>query len=62
MRHSTTDTCQLKHVVLTFSARMSVDAPRGWQKFTADMAYGALATGSRILSRFADASKESIRK
>ncbi|MGI6725882.1 MAG: transposase [Christensenellales bacterium] len=62
MRHSTTDTYQLKREVLTFSARMSTDAPRDWQKFTADMVYGALATGSCILSRFADALKENIHK
>ena len=41
---------------------MSTDAPRDWQKFTADMVYGALSTGSCILSRFADALKENIRK
>ena len=62
MRHSTTDTYQLKRDVLTFCARMSADAPRDWQKFTADMVYGALATGSCILSRFADALKENIHK
>lgn len=62
MRHSTTDTYQLKRDVLTFCARMSTDAPRDWQKFTADMVYGALATGSCILSRFADALKENIHK
>ena len=62
MRHSTTDTYQLKREILTFSARMSADAPKDWQKFTADMVYGALATGSCILSRFADALREKIRK
>jgi hypothetical protein len=62
MRYSTTNTYQLKREVLSFSARMSAAAPRDWQKFTADMVYGALATGSCILSRFADALKENIRK
>ena len=39
---------------------MSAGAPRDWQKFTADMVYGALATGSCILSGSADALKRSI--
>ena len=52
MQHSTTDAYQLKREVLNFSARMSAGAPGDWQKFTADMVYGALAKESCILSRF----------
>ena len=62
MRHSTTDTYQLKREVLSFSARLSTGAPRDWQKCTADMLYGALASESCILSRFADVLKEDICK
>ena len=62
MRHSTTDTYQLKREILAFAHHLSAGTPKDWQKFTADMLFGMLASSSCILSRFADALKEPIRK
>ena len=62
MRHSTTDTYQLKREILTFSKKMSRNTPKDIRKFTADMLYGILASKSCILSHFADALKEDIQK
>jgi len=62
VRHSTTDTYQLKREILAFAHHLSAGTPKDWQKFTADMLFGMLASSSCILSRFADALKEPIRK
>lgn len=62
MRDSTTYTYQLKREVLSFANKMSRNTPRDWQKFTADILYGALASKSCILSRFADVLQEDILK
>ena len=62
MRYSTTDTYQLKREIITFARRLSEGLPRDWEKFTADMLFGILASSSCILSRFADVLKEDILK
>lgn len=62
MRHSTTNTYQLKREIIGFSKRLSSGASKDQKKFTADMIYGILGSGSCVLSRIADALQEDIRK
>ena len=62
MRHSTTNTYQLKREILGLSKRLSEGTHKDQQKFTGDMLYGVLASGSCILSRMADCLKEDIHK
>ena len=62
MRHSTTNTYQLKREILGFSMRLSSGASKDQKKFAADMIYGILGSGSCILSRIADTLQEDIRK
>ena len=62
MRHSTTDTYQLKREILIFSNRLSHGAFKDQQKFAADMIYGILGARSCVLSRVADVLQEEIRK
>ena len=62
MRHSTTNTYQLKREILGLSKRLSEGTHKDQQKFTGDMLYGVLASGSCVLSRMADTLKEGIRK
>ena len=62
MRHSTTDTYQLKREILGFSNRLSHGAFKDQQKFAADMIYGIAGSGSCVLSRIADTLHESILK
>lgn len=61
MRHSTTDTYQLKREIL-FSKKMSRNTLKDIRKFTADMLYSILASKSCILSRFADTLWEGVQK
>lgn len=62
MGHSTTNTYQLKREILGLSKRLSKGAHKDQQKFTGDMLYGVLASGSCILSRIADSLQEDIHK
>lgn len=62
MRHSTTDTYQLKRDILRFSSRICQGTGKSCQKFSADMLYGILSSSSCILSQMADALHEPIRK
>ena len=62
MRHSTTNTYQLKREIIGFSKRLSSGASKDQKKFAADMIYGILGSGSCVLSRIADALQEDIRK
>ena len=62
MRHSTTDTYQLKREILGFSNRLSHGSFKDQKKFAADMIYGILGSGSCVLSRIADTLHEGILK
>ena len=62
MRNSTTNTYQLKREILGQSNRISDGTDKDWQKFTGDMIYGVLASGSCILSQIADTLHEDIHK
>lgn len=62
MKHSTTNTYQLKREILGLAKRLSVGTHKDQQKFTGDMLYGVLASGSCVLSRMADSLQEGIRK
>ena len=62
MKHSTTNTYQLKREILGLAKRLSVGTHKDQQKFAGDMLYGVLASGSCVLSRMADSLQEGIRK
>ncbi len=62
MRHITTDTYQMKRSILSFAGHISRGTSKSWRKFIADVIYGILASGSCILSRFADVLREDILK
>lgn len=62
MGHYTIETYELKREIFQFAKKISAGTNHGWQKFTADMAYGILASGSCVLSKIADTLKEDIQK
>lgn len=62
MQHSTTEPYQLKREIFHFAQEISAGANRDWQKFTADMMFGIMASGSCVLSKIADPLQESIQK
>ena len=62
MTHSTTQTYVLKRDILTFANKISRGLKRPGQKFTADMVYGILASGSCLLTDIADTLHEKAKK
>ena len=62
MNHYTAETYQMKRSILRYTEKISKDAAKDQQKFTADMIYGILASKSCILSRMADVLYEEIEK
>ena len=54
MAHFTSDTYQLKREILNFSYKISRHLSKPDRKFSADMAYGMLASGSCLLSDIVD--------
>lgn len=62
MPHFTSDTYQLKRKILTFSNNISRKLAKPDRKFTADITYGLLASGSCLLTDIADQLHEPSRK
>ena len=62
MKHSTTNTYQMKREIIRFSRKVSAALPKPEQKFFADMQYGMLASKSSLLSEIAHALQENSRK
>ena len=62
MLHSTSKTYQMKREILTFSNKISRHLSRPDQKFTADMTYGMLASGSCLLTDIVDQLHEESKK
>jgi hypothetical protein len=62
MRHYTTDTYILKREILTFSNKISRNLKKPDRKFTADMTYGILASGSCVLTDIVDQLHEDSKK
>jgi hypothetical protein len=54
MSYSTTDTYQMKREILNFSNKISRELSKPKRKFTADITYGMLASGSCLLTDVAD--------
>lgn len=62
MLNSTSNTYTLKREILTFSNKISRHMPKPDRKFTADMTYGMLASGSCLLTDVTDQLHESSKK
>lgn len=62
MRHSTTNTYVLKRDILSFSAKITSGLPKDDRKFSADMTYGILASGSCLLTDITDQLHEPAKK
>ena len=62
MTNSTTKTYTLKREILTFSNKISRKLSKPDRKFTADMTYGMLASGSCLLTDVVDQLHESSQK
>ena len=62
MLNSTSNTYTLKREILTFSNKISRRMPKPDRKFTADMTYGMLASGSCLLTDVTDQLHESSKK
>ena len=62
MLNSTTNTYILKREILTFSKKISKHLSKPDRKFTADMTYGMLASGSCLLADVLDQLHEHSKK
>ena len=62
MTYSTSNTYQLKRKILTFTGKISTPLPKPDKKFTADITYGMLASGSCLLTDVVDQLHESVKK
>ena len=62
MINFTSNTYKMKREILTFSNKISKKLPKPERKFMADMNYGMLASGSRLLTDIADKLHELSRK
>lgn len=62
MINSTTTTFTLKREILSFSNKISKKLPKPDRKFTADMTYGMLASGSCLLTDIVDQLHENTKK
>ena len=62
MTHFTSNTYQMKREILNFSNKISRHLPRPDKKFTADMTYGILASGSCLLTDIVDQLHEPSKK
>ena len=62
MTHFTSNTYQMKREILNFSNKISRHLPRPGRKFTADMTYGILASGSCLLTDIVDQLHEDAKK
>lgn len=62
MTYSTSNTYQMKRQILNFSNNISRNLSKPDKKFTADITYGMLASGSCLLTDVVDKLHENIRK
>lgn len=62
MAHFTSNTYQIKREILTFLQKVSGKLPRPDRKFTADITYGMLASGSCLLTDVVDQLHEDSKK
>ena len=62
MLNSTSNTYQMKREILTFSNKISKKLSKPERKFTADMTYGILASGSCLLTDIVDQLHEDSKK
>ncbi len=62
MSYSTTRVYKMKRAIYNFSRKISAGQDRPTQKFTADMCYGILASGSCVLSKIAHELQEDTQK
>lgn len=62
MAYFTSDTYKMKRKILTFSNKISEHLTKPEKKFTADITYGMLASGSCLLTDVADQLHEDSRK
>lgn len=62
MVHSTSITYRLKRKILTFTNKISNRLPKPERKFTADITYGMLASGSCLLTDVTDQLHENSKK
>lgn len=62
MFHSTAITYQMKREIFTFSRKVSANLSKPERKFTADMTYGMLASGSCLLTDIVDQLHEDSKK
>jgi hypothetical protein len=62
MANFTSDTYQMKREILTFSNKISKNLFKPEKKFTADMTYGILASGSCLLTDVVDRLHEKSKK
>ncbi len=62
MLNYTTDTYKMKREILTFSNKISKHLSKPERKFTADMTYGMLASGSCLLTDIVDQLHENSKK
>lgn len=62
MTNSTSNTYTLKREILTFSNKISKNLPKPSRKFSADMTYGILASGSCLLTDIVDQLHENSKK
>lgn len=62
MVNFTSNTYQMKREILTFSNKISRHLPKPDRKFTADMTYGMLASGSCLLTDLVDQLHEDAKK
>ncbi len=62
MTNFTSNTYQMKREILTFSNKISRHLSKPDRKFTADMTYGMLSSGSCLLTDIVDQLHESSRK
>lgn len=62
MFNSTTNTYQMKREILNFSNKISKHLSKPDKKFSADMTYGMLATGSCLLTDVMDQLHEILKR
>ena len=62
MVNFTTNTYQMKREILTFSNKISRELSKPERKFTADITYGMLASGSCLLTDIVDQLHENFQK
>ena len=62
MTHFTSNTYQMKRKIINFTNKISKHLPKPERKFTADITYGMLASGSCLLTDICDQLHEPSKK